>query len=174
MWQRYGVCRCHDGAVMSADDVLALLDTLSSRNVVAWLDGGWGVDALLGEQTREHDDVDLVLNRSDLGAVLALLDAEGFAVERDWLPTAIALRDADARAVDLHPVDPTEDGGGDQVLTEGSYHYGPPVTGLIEGRGVPCCSVETQVEIHQGFEPDANDRADMAHLAKRFGISWLA
>jgi lincosamide nucleotidyltransferase A/C/D/E len=163
---------CHDGPMMSAVDVLNVLEALSSRNIVVWLDGGWGVDALLGTQTREHDDVDLVLNRSDLGVVLALLEAQGFATERDWLPTAIALRHADARAVDLHPVDPTEDGGGDQVLGEGSYHYGPPVTGMIEGRRVPCCSVETQVEIHQGYEPDANDRADMAHLTKRFGVSW--
>jgi lincosamide nucleotidyltransferase A/C/D/E len=157
---------------MSAVDVLDLLETLRSRNVVAWLDGGWGVDALLGEQTREHEDVDLVLNRSDLGVVLALLEAQGFDTERDWLPTAIALRHADARAVDLHPVDPTKDGGGDQVLTDGSYHYGPPVLGEIEGRQVACCSVETQVETHQGYEPDANDRLDMAHLARRFGVSW--
>lgn len=24
-----------------------------------WLDGGWGVDALVGRQTREHRDVDI-------------------------------------------------------------------------------------------------------------------
>jgi lincosamide nucleotidyltransferase A/C/D/E len=157
---------------MSSLDVLNLLETLRSRNVEAWLDGGWGVDALLGERTREHEDVDIVLFRSDLGVVLVLLAAQGFAIEGDWLPTAIALHHPDGRAVDLHPVDPTLDGGGDQVLAEGSYHYSPPVTGMIDAREVPCCSVEAQIETHRGYEPDANDRADMAHLAERFGVSW--
>jgi lincosamide nucleotidyltransferase A/C/D/E len=157
---------------MNAVDVLDLLDDLDSQGVRVWLDGGWGVDALLGTQTREHDDVDLVLPRADVALVVRALDGHGYVVERDWLPTAIALRHADGRAVDLHPVDPTPDGGGDQVVAHGSYHYGPHVTGTIEGRSVPCCSVETQVETHRGYEPDENDRADMDHLAERFGISW--
>jgi lincosamide nucleotidyltransferase A/C/D/E len=157
---------------MSGTDVLVLLEDLACRGVTAWLDGGWGVDALLGQQTREHEDLDLVILRGDLVRVLALFEGQGFAVVRDLLPTAIALRHPDNRAVDLHPVDPTDDGGGDQVLQDGTYHYGPPVGGIIEGRSVLCCSVETQVETHLGYEPDADDRADMAHLAERFGISW--
>lgn len=28
-----------------------------------WLDGGWGVDALLGRQTRPHDDMDIVIEQ---------------------------------------------------------------------------------------------------------------
>ena len=156
---------------MSAVDVLELLDELSSRDVTAWLDGGWGVDALLREQTREHDDVDLVLVREDLDTVRALLDEQGFAVERDWLPTALALRHPDGRAVDLHPVDPTADGGGVQVvLPEGQPlrptrhrdHRGPLGAVLLGG----------DPEVHLGYEPDENDRADLARLSERFGISW--
>lgn len=30
--------------------------------------GGWGVDALLGERTRSHDDLDLVIARRDCSA----------------------------------------------------------------------------------------------------------
>ena len=146
--------------MMSAADVLDLLDDLSSRGVTAWLDGGWGVDALLGEQTREHDDADLVVVREDLDTVRALLEAQGFVVERDWLPMAIALRHPDGRAVDLHPVDPTADGGGDQVVlperqlslrpTRHRDRRGPPGAvllgrdtggdppGVRPGRGRPC------------------------------------
>jgi lincosamide nucleotidyltransferase A/C/D/E len=36
--------------VLPAADVLAILDQLDRAGVVAWLDGGWGVDALLGER----------------------------------------------------------------------------------------------------------------------------
>ena len=50
---------------------------LQSAGVRVWLDGGWSVDALLGEQTRPHADLDLAvpadhqLRRHLLGARLA-------------------------------------------------------------------------------------------------------
>ena len=47
--------------MMLADDVALVVTALAEAGVAAWLDGGWGVDALLGEQTREHDDLDLVM-----------------------------------------------------------------------------------------------------------------
>ncbi len=40
---------------------MAVLDACSDRSILVWLDGGWGVDALLGEQGRPHDDVDVVV-----------------------------------------------------------------------------------------------------------------
>jgi hypothetical protein len=46
------------------------------------------------------------------------LNAQGYDVIRDWLPTSIAFRDRSGREVDLHPLDPTPDGGGDQVLPD--------------------------------------------------------
>ena len=44
---------------MTADAVLEVIATLEEASVRVWLDGGWGVDALLGEQTRNHADLDL-------------------------------------------------------------------------------------------------------------------
>jgi lincosamide nucleotidyltransferase A/C/D/E len=159
--------------VTPADAVLRLLEDLERLGAHAWIDGGWGVDALLGEQTREHDDVDLVVHRHDVPGIRALLAAQGFEVERDQLPAALALRHPDGRAVDLHPVDPTADGGGDQqVGDDASYHYAAPVSGTIDGRLVRCCSVETQLETHLGYDADDDDRADMARPAERFGVSW--
>jgi hypothetical protein len=57
--------------VLDATDVLAILDELDRAGLVAWLDGGWGVDALLGEHTRPHQDLDLAIARDDLAAVEA-------------------------------------------------------------------------------------------------------
>ena len=37
---------------MSSDDVVQILDRLAACGIEAWVDGGWGVDALLGDQTR--------------------------------------------------------------------------------------------------------------------------
>ncbi|MGH9056274.1 MAG: nucleotidyltransferase domain-containing protein [Acidimicrobiales bacterium] len=135
------------------------------------VDGGWGVDALIGEQTRGHDDLDLVVDAGAVDDARRLLCEEGFAVSRDWLPTAIAFSHLDGRAVDLHPIEPTPDGGGDQVQLDRvrRWHYAPPVTGLIAGRDVACCSLETQIAEHLGYGPDGADHADMKALAERFG-----
>ena len=152
------------------------MDRLDEAAVVAWVDGGWGVDALVREETRPHDDLDLVIDREAVDALVIELVAEGFEIERDWRPTAIALRHADGRAIDLHPVALTADGGGDQVQRDGKmiFHYDTPVEGMIGGRVVRCCSVHTQVVCHLGYVPDENDRLDMTLLQRTFGVDLPA
>jgi hypothetical protein len=49
-----------------------------------------------------------------------MLLSDGYRVVRDWLPTAIAFVHSEGRGVDLHPVELTADGGGDQVQLEGT------------------------------------------------------
>ncbi len=162
---------------MSAGQVIEVMTTLRRANVTAWVDGGWGVDALLGQQTRKHDDLDLVVAADSVSVVRGLLKAAAFAVERDWLPTALALRHHDGRAIDLHPVEPSAaDGGGDQIQLDGvqRWHYSAPVTGHIAGHPVLCCSPECQLAAHLGYQPDDNDRADMARLAKHFRLTLPA
>jgi len=160
----------HDRTVMSARQAIEVMTTLARANVTAWVDGGWGVDALLAEQTREHDDLDLVVPAGSVSVVRSLFEAAGFTVERDWLPTALAMRHRDGRAIDLHPVEPSTDGGGDQIQLDGvqRWHYSAPVTGRIAGQSALCCSPECQLAAHLDYQPDENDRADMARLAKRF------
>lgn len=156
---------------VEAHDVLDLLDALDEMAVRYWLDGGWGVDCLLGAQTRTHGDLDLVVSRSDLAGVRELLAARGFTVIRDLLPTALALRDAAGREVDLHPVELTADGGGDQALAGGAtWHYAPPVVGSIDERPVRCASAEDQLRMHQGYEPRVVDLLDVRRIAERFDL----
>jgi lincosamide nucleotidyltransferase A/C/D/E len=50
---------------MSEDNVIDLLKKAEQINVDVWLDGGWGVDALLGQQTRPHNDIDIFIQRKD-------------------------------------------------------------------------------------------------------------
>lgn len=154
---------------MHADEVLSLLDLVETQTPAVWVDGGWGIDALVGHQTREHADLDLVVDDTALEQVIRLLTNQGFRVLRDWRPTAIAFAHADGRELDLHPVALTTDGGGDQVQRDGSrWHYDPPVSGQIAGRPVRCCSVATQLAAHLGYEPDDHDFADMRVLAAHF------
>ncbi|HEX5115814.1 MAG TPA: hypothetical protein VFW65_11510 [Pseudonocardiaceae bacterium] len=154
---------------MRPADVAAVLDLLAG--VRTWVDGGWGVDALLGETSRDHADLDLVV--VDVRLARSALVGGGFRhVLRDWLPTALALADDAGREVDLHPVIPTSDGGGDQVLPGGSsFHYPAPVAGVIGGRAVSCVDAATQITCHLGYSPQDKDFADVRRLAGRFGIS---
>ncbi len=103
----------------------------------------------------------------------AYLRSRGYLVIRDWLPTAIALRDPEGREVDLHPVDLTADGGGDQVLSEDgeTWHYRAPVDGSIGGRAVRCCPAGDQVLMHTGYEPRLVDLDDIRRLGQRLGVS---
>jgi lincosamide nucleotidyltransferase A/C/D/E len=141
-----------------------------------WLDGGWGVDALLGEETRPHDDVDLVVERMALPQVLETLGALGFQVAEDHAPVRVVLRSPPGRQIDLHPVTFAEDGTGWQAgaLPDGSdcpypaWGFGE---GSILGRAVPCLTPELQREHHHGYEPRDKDRVDMMLLGRRFGLS---
>ena len=54
---------------MTAERVLQILDTLRSAGVTATVDGGWGVDALVGRETRPHEDLDLVVALGDVDAI---------------------------------------------------------------------------------------------------------
>ena len=40
-------------------DLFEVLDFMEELDITYWLDGGWGVDVLIGRQTREHRDVDI-------------------------------------------------------------------------------------------------------------------
>jgi lincosamide nucleotidyltransferase A/C/D/E len=63
---------------MTVRDVIEVLDCLEQAGIHVWVDGGWGVDALVGEQTRDHSDLDLALDGDDLEAARQALEEEGF------------------------------------------------------------------------------------------------
>ncbi|MCC9305817.1 amino acid transporter [Kitasatospora sp. RB6PN24] len=158
---------------MRETDVLEVLELLTDAGTPAWVDGGWGVDALVGETTRAHTDLDLVVLADQLDVARQTLSRAGFdRVLRDWLPTALAVADAAGREIDLHPITAAADGGGDQLLPDGSrFHYPAPVPGRIGGHEVRCVDAATQLRCHLGYEPTDKDRRDMALLHQRFGVA---
>jgi len=58
---------------MNSVDVLDLYTNLENLGVEIWIDGGWGVDALLGEQTRPHSDLDIAIVQKDVPKLRQLL-----------------------------------------------------------------------------------------------------
>ncbi|HVV23529.1 MAG TPA: hypothetical protein VHF06_29100 [Pseudonocardiaceae bacterium] len=157
---------------MTSADVLEILALLADAGARTWVDGGWGVDALLGTAHRRHSDLDLVVHADDVDVVRSALANAGFGrVLRDWLPTALAVADDGGREIDLHPVTPTPDGGGDQHLPDGTtFHYPAPVPGIVAGRPVRCVDARTQVLCHLGYEPSEKDHADMRRLHELLAV----
>ncbi|MFI6095973.1 nucleotidyltransferase domain-containing protein [Lentzea sp. NPDC051213] len=155
---------------MTAEDVLEILAALRGTDV--WIGGGWGVDALVGRQTRPHDDLDLMHREEQEPRVVETLAALGFAETLSWRPVRFVLADA-AREIDLHPLRFAVDGSAEQSsLTPGEPFRYPAscfVTGTILGTEVPCLSAEQQVYFHQGYEPRERDLHDLAQLRKLGG-----
>ena len=160
--------------MMTEDDVVAVMDRLTESGIDVWLDGGWGVDALLAERTRDHDDLDLVVALDRVDAIRECLSILGYAVSEDERPTRLVLTAPGGRRIDLHTVEFDAGGGGVQALLGGrSYRYPPEgflAEGSVAGHTLPCLAAEVQIECHTGYEPTDTDRRDVALLAERFGL----
>jgi lincosamide nucleotidyltransferase A/C/D/E len=162
---------------MNPAQVLQVLDRLDANGVTAWLDGGWGVDALLGEQTRPHEDLDLAIARGDCSRAQEALAALGFqhAPEVEpGLPARLALRAADGRHVDLHPLVLDTDGKGWQELPDGGWGLYPAEGlrghGEIAGRTVRRTTPELKLRHYLGYPLTDRDRHDLRLLARCFGL----
>ncbi len=162
---------------MTAADVIDLYARLADLGIQIWIGGGWGVDALLGEQTRPHRDLDIIVQQRDVPKLRELLELQGYRdVERDdTSPWNFVLGDDDGREVDVHVI---------IFDTEGNGVYGPVEKGVmfpaaslsgsgaIDGHAVRCNSAEYQVRFHTGYELHDSDFRDVAALCERFGIDY--
>jgi lincosamide nucleotidyltransferase A/C/D/E len=170
---RFGLCRLGD---VSIDDVLDVLDRLDAAGIEWWVDGGWGVDALLGEETRPHDDLDLVVRREEI-ARLRELFPEFAPAEGKWWPARFVLRSDAGRQIDFHPVEFDEGGDGWQELLDGTRGRYPAADldgrGRIGGREVRCLTPELQLRHHDypTGEPDDIDWTDVRKLCERFDLA---
>jgi len=164
---------------VNADDVLEVLDRLDAARIEWWVDGGWGVDALLGEQTRPHDDLDLVVPREGVERLPALFP-EFAPVEEEWWPARYVLRDGSARQIDFHPVEFDDEGDGWQELSDGTCGRYPAADlegrGRIQGRQVRCITPELQLRHHEYATGRADDIDwdDVRMLCARFGYALPA
>jgi lincosamide nucleotidyltransferase A/C/D/E len=162
---------------MTEAEVVEILDRLEVAGVEAWVDGGWGVDALLGYASRRHADLDLVVRRDDLGTARRALGEVGYvhaADEAPGLPARLVLRDREGRQVDFHPVEFDASGDAWQDLGDGRHGRYPAgglrAVGSIGGRRVRCLTPELQLAHHQGYELPEHERLDVELLAERFRL----
>jgi lincosamide nucleotidyltransferase A/C/D/E len=143
---------------MRADHVAEVLGVLERSGVRAYCSGGWGIDVLLGRQTRRHRDLDLVIEAGRLATAEAALSGIGY---EEWyrhdsdvpMHRRVVVRDRRARVLDLHPVDL-------------GAHPLPVATGMVAGRPAPCLSAGVQEVQHLGYRKRLRDRVDLRLLRR--------
>ena len=151
----------------SLPEVLAVLAALRAVGCRFWLEGGWGVDALVGRQTRAHRDVDVDFDATREGAVLDALAALGYSIQTDWRPTRVELAAPGRGWVDLHPLVANSDGSARQRALDGGWHEFHRswfTTGTLAGERVPCVSVQAQRVFRSGYELRPVDHHDLTEL----------
>lgn len=153
-------------------EVLRVLGALQGAGCRFWLEGGWGVDALVGHQTRPHRDVDVDIDAACEGIALSVLNGLGYTVETNWRPNRVELVCAGRGWIDLHPLLLAEDGSARQASLDGGFHVFPDhffTSGYLAGSGVGCVSAQAQRLFRTGYEPRAVDVHDLAVLDKLEG-----
>jgi len=160
---------------MTPSSLVELLQLLESHSIPAWLDGGWGVDALLQTQTRTHQDVDIIVSVSDVPKLQELLATIGFSVQEGKPPNSFVLANGVGLEVDVHAVNFDDDGNGVYRMQNGEDWIYPAEgfsgRGIVRGMRVKCLSPTTQVLCHaHGYIPVEKDFVDMELLAEQFGV----
>ncbi len=153
---------------MKSADVLNLYSELDKLGIKIWIDGGWGVDALLGKQLRPHKDLDIAINQKDVPNLLKFLGHEGYKEIRRDGEHNVVLADEKGREIDYHA-----------FITDGTGHIVGGIaypdasltgTGSIDGQTVRCISAEYVVKFHSGYELKDKDFQDVSAICEKFGI----
>ena len=152
-----------------AEKVVELYQLFEDNGVKIWVDGGWGVDALLEEQTREHADLDIAIDQRDEAKMRELLDQRGFKVVQTNDKTAwnYVLGDGQSN-IDVH-VFGFNDAGKNVYGTK--YHKDSLTgAGKINDQTIRCIDPKWMVQFHTRHKLSDTDRHDVRLLCTKFDI----
>jgi len=156
---------------MKAEEAAELIKFLEQHGLEVYVDGGWAVDALLGHQTRGHEDLDIAIPEKHVPRLRDLLSTRGYREQScagTW-ECNFVLADMNGRKVDVPSY--TLDEAGNHL--HGVEYKREHLTGRgsINGYSVQCISPEWLVRFHSGYKLDENDSHDVRMLWERFGIA---
>lgn len=158
---------------MTAEGALELLRLFDLHHIEVVVDGGWAVDALLGEQTRRHVDLDIAIARQFVPSLRTLLAGLGYSdiLPEDSTEYNFVLGDEHGHHLDIHIYAFDE---------QGNLVYGLPYPiesltghGNILGYPVRCITPEWLVKYHTGYPLDEKDLQDVRAICMRYGIEML-
>jgi lincosamide nucleotidyltransferase A/C/D/E len=159
---------------MTARNAALVLELLERGEIPTWVAGGWGVDALVGRESRPHGDLDLLISNGASARARECLGDAGFVVSLDATPTRFEMRNPELGVVDLHPI--RFDAGGHPWLelpNGASWVYGRgalDARGTIASRSCRCLSAQEQLRLHEGYELREVDHADIRLLRSLVGV----
>lgn len=160
---------------MTLQDAVELYTALEQESIRIWIDGGWGVDALLAKQTRDHKDLDIVVEQRDVHGLRVFLYSRGYKdMERpDTSSWNFVLGDDMGHEVDVHMI--VFDDAGNGLYGEpkkGIMYPAVSLTGIgrIGDTEVRCISAEWLVKFHSGYPLQPKDFQDVTALCEKFGI----
>jgi lincosamide nucleotidyltransferase A/C/D/E len=153
-----------------ASSVVELLRFLEEHQLEVYVDGGWAVDALLGEQTRPHDDLDIAMPHAQVPRLRELLGARGFSEQarNDSWECNFVLVDEHGLRLDVHSY--TLDDQGRNIFGVPYAREHLTGQGNIAGHPVRCIDPVWLVKFHTGYDADENDYHDVRLLCERFAI----
>lgn len=154
---------------MPAEKVVELYRLFEENGVEIWVDGGWGVDALLEEQTREHTDLDIAIDHAHEPKMRQLLDERDYKVvmTNDKTEWNYVLGDGHSE-IDVHVFGFDEAGNN----TYGTKYPKDSLTGVgkINGQVVRTIDPVWMVQFHTRYELADTDRHDVKVLCAKFNI----
>lgn len=152
---------------MKANDVIKLYKLFEQNGIEVWIDGGWGVDALLGKQTRPHDDLDIAIEHKSVEKLSHLLNEQGYKEKKrssDWNFVLVN----GSKEIDVHVFEFDEKGNNIYGIAYPKESL--TGTGTINGNAVKCISPEWVIKFHANYEPKYKDLKDIQALCDKFGI----
>ena len=159
--------------MMNEHDVADLLKAAESLGIVVWVGGGWGVDALIGSQTRPHGDIDVYIEKRNADSFIKMLSSKGYCeVKMEYTTKSHTVwQNSSDHIVDLHLIEFKADDA-ESLYFEGEAYplFVLDGTGTIGGIAVRCFTAEAQLLFHQGYEHSEKDIHDVLLLCKTFEL----
>jgi lincosamide nucleotidyltransferase A/C/D/E len=158
---------------MSELDVVDLLKSAENLGITVWIGGGWGVDALIGSQTRPHNDIDVYLEKKNAYNFVKMLKSKGYAeTETEYTTESHTVWETSSNhVVDLHLIEFKEEDA-ESLYFEGDAYprFVLDGKGMNGGLAVKCFTAEAQLLFHQGYEHSERDIQDVLLLCKTFDL----
>jgi len=153
-------------------DAVEIILLFRSKGIQIYLDGGWGVDALVGFESRCHNDIDIFIEKQDKECSIKLLKDTGYSetVMEYTTPEHTVWRDENARIIDFHIF--SRNSEGDFVFESETFPKEIFTSiGRIGHLEVDCITPEWQVRFHSGYKLDDNDIKDVLLLCDKFNLA---
>ena len=175
--------------MVSAEDIIQIHTLFQYHSISMWVNGGWGVDMLLGEQTRPHKDLDFLLDVKDVPMACAILGHQGYVLNWLWeenrwiwtldamyIPTGFVMEDPFGRQMDIHAVWFDDSGYGIPAWEDDSGFTFDQIASVAQGRvgnyHLPCYNAELQLQCHRGYELPQKHIDDIERLTERFALTF--